>query len=443
MSILLCFLLSVIGNDSLHLFYSPDCEHCLEVVQQLEVLGTPVVYHDVTNPEEYELLDSLEEQLDTTGSLPALFVGNKVFYGQDAESVAVPVVHIFLKPGCKECERGYQIIRALKKRYPFIKVKEYDSENPEHRLLLERFCAATNVPEEERLLVPAIFVGDTAFIGEKVRFRDVEARLRKHPIWTLELPPVSEAKKSVLERFRKFGVLTVILAGLADGINPCAFATLVFFIAYLLFMGREKKKIVLMSVSFITGVFIAYFSIGVGAYQLLEVLHRVKILKTIINLFFGVASLVLAFLSARDAYLCKVGRHREMLLQLSDPVKRKIHSDIKKFSTTSGIIVGSFLAGVFISLLELACTGQVYLPTISLVASMGKSRIKALSLLFLYNLMFILPLVIIAVACIRLGAEMTRKKLERETYVFKIVLAVIFALIGIVLLSFTIPGLRV
>ena len=441
MKLILLALLSLFQPNEIHLFYSPDCEHCVEALENLKVLGTPVVLHDVTKPGEYELLDSVEMLMDTTGSLPAIFYRGKVFYGSDADSVATPVLHVFLKPGCKECERTYQIVRALKNRYPFIKVKEYDSERPENRFLLERFDAAVGVPEKERLIAPAIFVGDTGFIGEHVRLKDVEDRLRTHPIWTLKLPPVSEARKSVLERFKKFGVLTVILAGLADGINPCAFATLVFFIAYLLFIGRSKRKITLMSVSFIAGVFIAYFSIGLGAYQLLEALHRVSILKVIINLLFGTASLVFAFLSARDAYLCKKGRSREMLLQLSDPVKRKIHSDIKKFTSTGGVIIGSFLAGIFISLLELACTGQVYLPTIALVASMSKSNFRALSLLFLYNLMFILPLVIIAVASVGFGAEYIRKKLEKETYSFKIILAVIFALIGVVLLSFTLPGL--
>jgi len=57
----------------------------------------------------------------------------------------------------------------------------------------------------------------------------------------------------------------------------------------------------------------------------------------------------------------------------------------------------AFGAGIMISFLELACTGQVYLPTIIFVSSIPGMRLQAFLYLLLYNLMFILPLVIIFV----------------------------------------------
>ena len=51
------------------------------------------------------------------------------------------------------------------------------------------------------------------------------------------------AQKSIVDRFRSLGVFTVVLAGLVDGLNPCAFATLVFFVSYLTISGRKGRDV--------------------------------------------------------------------------------------------------------------------------------------------------------------------------------------------------------
>jgi hypothetical protein len=48
-----------------------------------------------------------------------------------------------------------------------------------------------------------------------------------------------------------------------------------------------------------------------------------------------------------------------------------------------------------VSLIELACTGQVYLPTIVFVLGVPGLRTRATLALLLYNLMFVLPLVVV------------------------------------------------
>ena len=53
------------------------------------------------------------------------------------------------------------------------------------------------------------------------------------------------------------------------------------------------------------------------------------------------------------------------------------------------------MAGLLISFLELACTGQIYLPTIIFVSSIPELRGRAIFYLVLYNLMFIIPLIVV------------------------------------------------
>jgi len=44
---------------------------------------------------------------------------------------------------------------------------------------------------------------------------------------------MKKAEETIIERFRSFGIFAVLLAGLVEGLNPCALATLVFFISIL------------------------------------------------------------------------------------------------------------------------------------------------------------------------------------------------------------------
>ena len=89
--------------------------------------------------------------------------------------------------------------------------------------------------------------------------------------------------------------------------------------------------------------------------------------------------------------------------------------------------MAAFTTGFFVSLLELACTGQVYLPTIIYVLGIPGLRTKAHLYLLLYNLMFIVPLLIVFVISY-LGAtsEQLNAFLKKNTAVIKLLTALMF-----------------
>jgi len=68
---------------------------------------------------------------------------------------------------------------------------------------------------------------------------------------------------------------------------------------------------------------------------------------------------------------------------------------IRERTRTSGVIAGALVIGFVISALELVCTGQVYLPTLTFVASLEGMRRDAIAYLLVYNVMFIVPLLIV------------------------------------------------
>ena len=91
------------------------------------------------------------------------------------------------------------------------------------------------------------------------------------------------------------------------------------------------------------------------------------------------------------------------------------------------------MVGVTISLLELACTGQVYLPTILYMLKSGSSG--ALTHLVVYNLAFILPLVIVfGLAWTGMRSDALIQFQRRNTALVKILTGILFLALAAFLL---------
>ncbi|MFQ6079528.1 MAG: cytochrome c biogenesis CcdA family protein, partial [Thermodesulfobacteriota bacterium] len=56
----------------------------------------------------------------------------------------------------------------------------------------------------------------------------------------------------------------VLVTGFLDGINPCAFAVLLFFIVFLFTMKKTRQSIAWMGITYITAIYLTYFLIGLG-----------------------------------------------------------------------------------------------------------------------------------------------------------------------------------
>lgn len=299
----------------------------------------------------------------------------------------------FYQVGCQECSRAEADIRYIRQRYPQLIVEEFN--------IYEQAALAQWLAERagrSDLHTPAIFMGDDALIGEReITPQNLQALVEKYAatgagkVWA-DFNPAT-GLTGLVERFRALGPLTVLLAGLVDGLNPCAFAVLVFFIAYLAVGGYKGRQVLTAGGAFTGGVFLAYVTVGLGLYKLLDLLGSALTLAG--RWLYGLTALlclVLAVLSFLDFLKARRGRLEEMTLQLPDRLKRQARAVVRKGQRLSAYVLGAFVTGLLVSLLELACTGQLYLPTIIFVLSVPAMRARAVAYLLLYNLAFILPL---------------------------------------------------
>ena len=312
----------------------------------------------------------------------------------------VNAIHIsyFHKHGCQKCARAVKILKRLKERYPNIAVDQCNAKT--EQTLLEAMGSLYEVPEAKRLTTPAVFIGDIALIGELDEQR-LETVVEKY----LEIGVASRLKTAeahldtaeaeIVNRFHGFGTLAVAGAGLLDGINPCAFATIVFFISYMNLVGRGRKEMLIAGGAFALAVFVTYLFVGLGTLSFMNYINQFSGVTKCVYLIAATATFAFAGLSLYDAVKAKQGKTKDILLQLPRALKLRIHKVIRERTRTSGVIVGALVIGFVISALELVCTGQVYLPTLTFVAGIEGMHTHAIAYLLLYNFMFIVPLLVV------------------------------------------------
>jgi cytochrome c biogenesis protein CcdA len=219
-------------------------------------------------------------------------------------------------------------------------------------------------------------------------------------------------------------------AGIVDGINPCAFTTLIFLLASLALAGRGRREVLAIGAFFSAGVFLAYLGAGFGLFAALRAAQSVGFVAAALRWILSAALVALAALSIYDYTRIRAGKPADMLLQLPDSLKLRIHASIRERRRSSALAASSFVLGVLVSIFEFACTGQVYLPTLAYLAR-SKGRTEGIFLLLVYNLCFIAPLLAVFAASY-LGASSKRiaEAFRRRMGATKLLLAAVFAILA-------------
>ncbi|NIQ39570.1 MAG: hypothetical protein GTN81_13410 [Proteobacteria bacterium] len=470
------------GTVRILLFYSGESESSRGVTEGLlpalrEVYPIEVRSFDVDIPKNYSLLMALEKRFGTErGALPVIFVGEDVIAGEEeivenlesiiagyevlggSEFPALPEIETagtrtlrhpvylayFYERGCPECDRVFSMLTHLKTKYPDLVVKEINIDTTQGKLANESLSERIGVPEAIRLTTPSVFFAQDALVGDEIRTVALEGLIEKYgalsemePPWQIAEKEKDLAQGRIVERFRTLGLPTVLAAGLLDGVNPCAFATLIFFVSYLTVVGRARREILVVGFAFSLSIFVTYFVVGLGLLKVVQSLSVVPIVARIIYLGAIGLAFVLGILSLYDYVVCRKGRLTAMVLQMPAFLKSRVRGVIRKEVRVNRYILAAIATGFVVSILELACTGQVYLPTILFVSKAQEFRATAIGYLAAYNLMFIIPLLVVFyLVYLGIGSEKLTVLFQRHVSSVKLATALLFfTLAGVLALS--------
>ncbi len=407
--------------------------------------------NDLLNPHVTIVVEGMVQGSSSIAQIPAVISGTN-------KPMANVYLALFSTPGCKYCQQlKSEIIPQIGKKHGAnIKLKVFEVNQPEN---YKKLLSLEKQLGTQGTNMPVIFIDNHMLYGKKQIQLHLEDEIkqcvsrvsRSECSWMLDMP----ADEPI--HIASVRLIPILIAGLLDGINPCAFATIIFFISYLVLAGRGRKEILLIGISFTAAVFLSYLLIGFGIFHILKIANF-----RIINYLIASMTIVLGILSLRDYLKIKQGKliEKDIPQNITKRIinsnttpsddgivcigttcslpKTRIHQSIYKHGKTGGYILSilsSFGLGMVISILEFSCTGQIYVPTLMYMTKISGLRIMASGYLILYNLMFVAPLVIIFLLSYNgIKSKTFSEFAEKHVAAIKLSIAVFFFGMGILLL---------
>lgn len=384
--------------------------------------------------------ENLSGKIDTTRELAV----SRGAHNPDEHILVV----FFEKPGCNECSRVEKSLYRMKQNYPNLRIEKYSITEPEGIEYNALLCSRFYISQSDRLVAPALFTGDGALMRNRLTDENLKKLIADNsrprngttpsgegiiPEWARhDETGIREAQSDLQNTYTSLSLGVVLLGGLIDGINPCAFATLIFFLSYLQIARRSPRELLMTGGAFVLSVYLTYFAIGLAFHELIGHLQSWSFLKTGMDYLFIFLALLAAALSFRDAWLAKQGRLSDMSLTLPSFLKEKIRAVTRQQSKSQNYIIAAALSGIVISALELACTGQVYAP---IIYQINQGNLPAVGMLAIYNLAFILPLLLIFLLTYKgLKTEALIHFQKKHTFLIKFLLGVLFVLLAAIIL---------
>ena len=366
--------------------------------------------------------------------------------GFDAYATEKVEFALFVSPTCVHCNKlKREYWDKLKQKYrDRVHFTEYDITQEGNHLIFQETAKAYGIPQH-KLGYPAAAVGSEFLMGYPTQIgtyaeNAIEKALALHEKTNVQVH--SGGVENAARAFEQITFWAIIGAGLVDGINPCAFAVIVFFISFLTVYKYTRREIVVVGASYCVAVFCAYLLLGLGVFKFLYAMRGFSyVIKTFYLVTAGLC-LLFFFLAIYDFYIyTKTKKSDGMILQLPLSLKTRIHKIMGFFlrdkqKSTLRLMLAALAVGFGVSLIEAVCTGQVYVPTCVLIMQDPAFRARAFSYLVLYNVMFIMPLVAVFVLAL-LGCEskIFNDWLKKHLGLTKICLCLVFLGLFLLLLG--------
>ena len=223
-------------------------------------------------------------------------------------------------------------------------------------------------------------------------------------------------------------MLKVIGLAFTDSINPCALSVLLMMlIAVTTYHPKDRKQILWSGLAFIAAVFITYFIYGLLIVKAFEVLQAFSNIRLYLYKGLAIGAIVLGLLELKDFFFYKPGGvGTEMPLFL----RPKVQNILARITSP----LGAFGLGMFVTLFLLPCTIGPYI-ILGGMLSFG-DFFKSIPILSLYNLIFVLPMIVI-VFLVFFGTKDIKQISnwkERNIRIIHLVIGMVFILLGLSML---------
>ena len=325
--------------------------------------------------------------------------------------------YLFYQESCPHCHDEMEFINSIKDEYPTVDFVFYEiSLNEMNYNFYNKVLKKTKINANG---VPFTIIGTDYYVGfnEEISKNIVESLNKFLEIGTVDiismvkndedlsdikyneninenmsLPIIGEidAKKVSLP-------LISIFIGMIDGFNPCAMWVLLFLIG-MLFNMKDKKKMWVLGITFLTTSAILYFFIMMAWLKVALSFNTVlwlRILIALIALIAGGINIISYLKNIKKDDGCKI---------VDEKKRKKIFSKIKKITLEKRLIlsiIGIITLAISVNLVELACSAGLPLMFTQILSFNNLSMIEYMFYMFLYILFFLIDDIIIFVIAMK------------------------------------------
>jgi cytochrome c biogenesis protein CcdA/thiol-disulfide isomerase/thioredoxin len=329
----------------------------------------------------------------------------------------------FYGDGCSHCEKVKPLLAALQTKYPELHLTRLEVNN--NAANAQRFSEMSGKYGIASPGVPLVFIGNVSLLGDVEITNRFESEIliekqRLASCNSTAQPVTPEKDPGCTQPTQQLNLPLVIFAAIVDSANPCGLSVLVFLLIPMAAAG-SRRRILLVGGAYITAMFLFHLLVGIGLFSMISFSGYSRAFALI----GGAVALLLGIITIVD-----VLRNREtFILSIPESQKRMLGNYIRIASLPAAFVLG-ILAGI----LGFTCTGGIY---ISILGLMGREMtvMAGLPWLLLYNLVYILPLVVITLL-VAYGISPERADGMRAKYkrTLRVVIGLILVALGAAIL---------
>lgn len=322
----------------------------------------------------------------------------------------------FYNTHCGACHVAMAFLTEYQAAHPSVQIRSYDLfNNSENRALFE---ARKQEYNRSYVAVPVVFIGDAGLEGEGAIRSGFDALAATSSGEKNATPAGRDSRGSGDGTVHRtvISIPLVLIAGVIDGINPCAAAVLIFLLIILMTI-RERHRIIPVGIVFASAVFFFYFLAGTGIFSI----HELTGFIATFTAGAGILAVATALLLIIDS--SRFHRWTEAVIPLEG---RERAGRLWRRMTIPVVFIAALLAGI----LELPCAGGIYITILDMIAFRVNTA-QGLVYLILYNLAFIIPLLLLTLV-VRVVRRPEREgeedgRLPRSIRIFAGLLLLVFA----------------
>lgn len=315
-------------------------------------------------------------------------------------------------------------------RVELVKYEVYN--NYSNQLLFKSWLQKHNVKSQG---VPTFFIEGRVWQGYAERMNsEIESFIAECLNITSETKECSDGMDIELPIFGLVHLheislpLITVMLGFLDGFNPCAFFVLLFLLSMLVY-AKSRKRMLIIGGTFVFFSGLIYFLFMTAWLNFFLVTKEIALITTIA----GLVALTIAIIDIKDFFFLNKG----VSLSISKNNKTKLIKKMRNLMKADNIIsmlIGTIVLAITANMYELLCTAGFPMIFTKMLVANGLSSFSYYMYLILYNIVYVLPLLIIVlVFTYTLGA---RKLSDNQGEALKLLSGNMMLFLGVLLVFF-------